>query len=64
MTEDEELCAGFKVGRKEGQQKDVATTVFATRHKERIMNLIETSFNVPQTQSRTLRPTYMDKNGT
>jgi hypothetical protein len=28
------------------------------------MNLIETSFNVPQTQSRTLRPTYMDKNGT
>jgi hypothetical protein len=25
MTEAEELCAGFNVGRKERQQKDVAT---------------------------------------
>jgi hypothetical protein len=39
-------------------------TVFATRHEEGIMNLIETSFNASQTLRQTLRPTYMDKNGT
>lgn len=62
---------GWRVMRRFQRRKERKTaercydrTVFATRHKERIINLIETSFNASQTEIQTVRPTYMDKNGT